>query len=132
MKEDPRPGVTAFAGIVERAVGLSGKVDAVADEFIDDPARRANHDIHRFAAVFVMAGFQRIFHEAVVISFIVKDADSPLSQERIAVFHVIFGNHEDLFIARHVEGGKEAAGTGTDDDNICFFCFHDIYLLLFG
>ena len=79
-----------------------------------------------------MAGFQRIFHEAVVIVFIVKDADPPLSQERIAVFHVILRNHEHFLIARYVEGGKETAGTGADDDNICFFCFHDIYLLLFG
>mgnify|MGYP006987343317 CR=1 FL=1 len=47
----------------------------------------------------------------------------PWAKKRIAIFYFIFGDHEDLFILRQVQGGKEAAGTGTDDDNICFFLF---------
>lgn len=78
MEQDAGPRMAAFPRVVERTVGLAGKIDAVADEFVDDRPRRANHDIHRFATVFIMTGFERIFHEAVVVVLIVKDADAPL------------------------------------------------------
>ena len=78
MEQDTRPRVAAFPRIIERAVGFAGKIDAVADEFIDDRPRRADYDIAGFTPVFLVAGFECIFHETVVIVLVVKDADAPL------------------------------------------------------
>ena len=77
-----------------------------------------------------MAGLQRIFHEAVVIVFVAQHADAALSQIGIAVFCLVFRNHQHLLVRWQVKRRKEPAGASSYDQHIRLYYLHTYSLFI--
>ena len=87
VEADARTAVRALAGVAKVARLVALEVHAAFHQVRDDAAACADHQIHAFAAVLVVARAQGVLEKRRVVGVVVLHADAALRQHGIAFAH---------------------------------------------
>ena len=118
VEADARAAVCAFAGVAQVACLVAFEVHAAFHQVGDDAAACANHQIHAFAAVLVVARAQGVLEKRRVVGVIVLHADAALRQHGVAFAHGRFRQHHHGKRGGKVERAVQPRHAAADDDHV--------------
>ena len=118
VEADARAAVRAFAGVAKVARLVVLEVHAALHQVGDDAATCADHQIHAFAAVLVVARAQGVFEKRRVVGVVVLHADAALRQHGIAFVHGRLRQHHHGKRGGKVERAVQARHAAAYDDHV--------------
>ena len=118
VEADARTAVRALAGVAKVARLVALEVHAAFHQVGDDAAACADHQIHAFAAVLVVARAQGVFEKRRVVGIVVLHADAALRQHGIAFVNGRLRQHHHGKRGGKVERAVQPRHAAADDGHV--------------